>query len=182
MNNEGRLAKPMRNRTILSAAFATVLLAVPALAAAHAPLTESSPKASDKLDTAPTEVTLTFGGELDPDGSSFKVTDAGGADVGNGTVDLAVADRNVMTAKVTITDPGIYTVSYVSTSIDGATLDGTFSFGYKTDSTVPAATGGDDDAPDAALSSPTSSALLALIGVLLLLGGASLATRRVALR
>lgn len=85
-----------------------------------------------------------------------------------------------MTAKVTITDPAIYTVSYVSQSIDGATLDGTFSFGYKTDTTVTAATGGGDDAPDTALSSPTSPAPLALIGVLLLLGGASLAARRVA--
>lgn len=176
----------MRSRILVSAAFAAVLLAVPAIAAAHAPLTGSSPKAGDNLDTAPTKVTLTFKSELDPDGSSFSVTDAGGTEITTGSVDLTIADRNVMTAEVSIATPGVYTVSYISKSIDGAVLNGTLSFGYRTDASIPAATGGDDDdddhAPDTALETPAPLAPLAPIGILLLLGAATLAARRVALR
>lgn len=174
----------MRSRIMVAAAFAAVLLAVPALAAAHAPLTASSPKAGDSLDTAPTKVTLTFKGELDPDGSSFSVADAVGTEIAAGSVDLTVADRNVMTAAVSISAPGVYTVSYVSKSIDGAVLDGTFSFGYQTDASIPAATGGDDDdhGPDTAVDAPTPLAPMALVGVLLLLGATAFAARRVALR
>ena len=156
----------MRSRIMVSAAFAAVLLAVPALATAHAPLTGSSPKAGDNLDTAPTNVTLTF-------------------KIATGSVDLTVADRNVMTADVSIATPGVYTVSYVSKSIDGAVLDGTFSFGYQTDASIPAATGGDDDddhAPDTAIDAPAPLAPLAAIGLLLVLGAVTLAARRIALR
>ena len=175
----------MRSRIMVSAAFAAVLLAVPALATAHAPLTGSSPKAGDNLDTAPTNVTLTFKSELDPDGSSFTVSDPGGTKIATGSVDLTVADRNVMTADVSIATPGVYTVSYVSKSIDGAVLNGTFSFGYKTDASIPAATGGDDDddhAPDTAIDAPAPLAPLAAIGLLLVLGAVTLAARRIALR
>lgn len=172
----------MRNRTILAVAIATALLALPALAIAHAPLTESSPKAGAMLHSAPTSVTLTFGGELDPAGSSFIVSAGGGTKVATGSVDLTIADRNVMTAALTITDPGIYTVSYVSKSIDGAVLNGTFSFGYRTGAAIPAPTGGDDDGPDTAVGSPAVPSPVALVGMLLILVAASLAARRVALR
>jgi methionine-rich copper-binding protein CopC len=171
----------MRTRTTLvSLAFGGLLLAVPAIAAAHAPLTASSPKAGENLDTAPTQVVLTFKGELDPDGSSFTVTDADGTTMATGAVDLTVADRNVMTADVAITEPGAYTVSYVSKSIDGAVLEGTFSFGYRSDAKIPPATGGDDDdhGPDTALSSSASTASQILIGVLLLVSGVTLGARR----
>jgi methionine-rich copper-binding protein CopC len=175
----------MRSRIMFSAAVAAMLLAVPALASAHAPLTGSSPKAGESLDTAPTKVTLTFKSELDPDGSSFSVADADGTKIATGSVDLTVADRNVMAADLSISAPGVYTVDYVSKSIDGAVLTGTFSFGYQTDASIPAATGGDDDddhGPDTALDAPSPLAPLAPIGVLLLLGAGTLLVRRVALR
>ncbi len=174
----------MRSRIVVSAAFAAVLLAVPALAAAHAPLTGSSPKAGDNLDTAPTKVTLTFKSELDPDGSSFSVTDPGGTKIATGSMDLTVADRNVLIADVSIITPGVYTVVYISKSIDGAILSGTFSFGYRADAAIPSATGGDDDdhGPDTAVNAPAPLAPLAPIGLLLLLGAVPLAARRIALR
>jgi methionine-rich copper-binding protein CopC len=174
----------MRTRLIAALTLATALLSLPAIVAAHAPLTSSSPKDGERLDSAPTKVTLTFGGELDPDGSSFKVTDAHGATIATGSVDLTVADRNVMTVDVSISDPGIYTVNYVSKSIDGAVLNGSYSFGYQTDATIPAATGGDDDhdAPDTAIEAPAGHGWLALIGLLFLGGGLALAARRVTRR
>ena len=56
----------MRTRVLLAATLGGALLALPAVASAHAPLESSTPKAGDNLDTAPSTVTLTFAGELDP--------------------------------------------------------------------------------------------------------------------
>ncbi|HET8586547.1 MAG TPA: copper resistance CopC family protein [Candidatus Limnocylindria bacterium] len=175
-------------RRLLAVPAAAALLAIPAIAAAHAPLESSTPAPGANLDTAPTRVTLTFGGdsggELSPDGSSFTVTDAGGATVGTGKVDLSVADRNVMSADVTISDPGIYTVKWTSQSIDGASLSGSFSFGYKATAAIPAASGGEDHdheggTPDTAVSTPTGgSAPLAVLGALLLVASGTLAGRQ----
>jgi hypothetical protein len=96
-----------------------------------------------------------------------------------------VADRNVMSADVTISDPGVYTVKWTSQSIDGASLDGTFSFGYKATEAIPAASGGEDHdhdggTPDTSIGvTPVgSSAPLALLGGLLLLASGGLLARR----
>lgn len=181
-----------RMRRILALPAAAALLAIPALASAHAPLESSTPAAGAKLDTAPTSVTLTFtganDGELNPDGSSFTVTDADGTTVGTGKVDLTVANRNVMKADVTITEPGVYTVKWTSESADGATLTGQFSFGYKTDEAIPAASGGEDEdgdhgTPDTAIGIASGSSpldpLTLVGGVLLLCGGALVARRMI---
>jgi methionine-rich copper-binding protein CopC len=169
----------------MAASMAIALLAVPAVAAAHAPLESSSPEAGARLDTAPNEVTLTFGGELDPDGSSFRVTGANGDVAGRGELDLSVADRNVMSGEVTIGDPGIYTVHWTSKSIDGAVLKGTFSFGFDTDDSVPAATGGEDedhDAPDTALRSPRNAPTNGIVGLLLIAAALGVTLRRAVVR
>ncbi len=177
----------MRLRTILAIPAATALLAVPAIALGHAPLASSTPAAGANLDTAPTSVTLTFSGdsngELDPAGSSFTVTDAAGKSIGSGKVDLTVAARNVMTADVSITAPGVYTVKWTSVSSDGATLNGSFSFGYKTSETIPAASGGEDDhagTPDTSITPPQGQPVTgtSALGVLLLLAGGGLIVRR----
>jgi methionine-rich copper-binding protein CopC len=177
-------------RRILALPAAAALLAIPALASAHAPLESSTPAAGAKLDTAPTSVTLTFtganDGELNPDGSSFTVTDADGTTVGTGKVDLTVANRNVMKADVTITEPGVYTVKWTSESADGATLTGQFSFGYKTDVAIPAASGGEDEdgdhgTPDTAIGIASGSSPLdplTLVGGVFLLSGGALVARR----
>lgn len=176
-------------RRLLAVPTAVALLAIPAIAAAHAPLDSSTPAAGANLDTPPTRVTLTFGGdsggELNPDGSSFTVTNAGGATVGTGKVDLTVADRNVMSADVTISDPGIYTVKWTSQSIDGASLSGSFSFGYKATEAIPAASGGEDHdhdggTPDTSVAVPTGtgSAPLAILGGLLLVASGTLVGRQ----
>lgn len=174
----------MRTRLILAAALATALFSFPALVAAHAPLDSSTPKAGENLDTAPTEVTLAFGGELDADGSSFTVKAADGTEVGTGSLDLTVADRNVLTGKVTISDPGVYTVDWTSKSIDGAVLNGTFSFGFKTDAAIPGATGGEDhdgghEAPNTALPAPQPPLLL-IGGLLLAAAGVQILRRTMA--
>jgi methionine-rich copper-binding protein CopC len=158
------------------------LLALPTVALAHVELISSSPAAGADLDTAPTEVTVTFDDELDPDKSSFTVTDADGKVVGTGEVDLTVADRNVMTGTVTITDPGVYTVGYTVAGVDGHVLGGAFSFGYNAVEEIPAPTGGEEDEhPDTALPKPELP-VTAVAGLLLIGLGTLLGARRAAVR
>ena len=165
--------------TILAAG---ALLAIPAAASAHVELISSSPEAGDNLDSAPTEVAVTFDDELDPDHSTFTVADADGNEVGSGEVDLTVADRNVMRGDVTISDPGVYTVSYRVAGVDGHEIEGTFSFGFNTEDTIPDSTGGEhDEGPDTALPYRQPSPL-PMVGMLLIGLAAALGVRRLMLR
>lgn len=168
---------------ILTTILATAgLLAIPAAASAHVELVSSSPAAGSNVDTAPTEVTVTFDDELDPDHSSFSVTDGDGNEVGSGEVDLTVADRNVLRGEVSISDPGVYTVSYTVAGVDGHEIEGTFSFGFNTQEAIPDPTGGEhDEGPDTALPYDPPSPL-PLVGVLLLGLAAALGMRRLTLR
>jgi methionine-rich copper-binding protein CopC len=155
-----------RGRLLLMAVTMLAPLALPAAASAHVELISSSPEPGDNLESAPTEVTITFDDELDPDLSSFTVTDAEDNEVGSGEVDLTIADRNVMTGRVSIDDPGIYTVAYRAEGIDGHQLDGTFSFGVNARQQIPAPTGG-EEGPDTAMPAPELP-LVELAGALLL--------------
>ena len=169
-----------RSARILTVAMTmTALLALPAVALAHVELTDSSPAAGENLDSAPNEVTVTFDDELDPALSSFTVTDAGGNEVGSGEVDLTVADRNVLSGQVTISDPGVYTVTYHVAGIDGHAIEGTFSFGYNTDEEIPNPT--EEEQPDTATRRPDVP-LTPMLGALLLLLGLLLGARRLAHR
>ena len=117
-----------RMRSIIATAAGSLLAALPAATLAHAELASSQPAADAVLETAPTEVVVTFDSELDPDTSSLVVADAAGDSVGAGGVDLDVADRNVLSAAVSVTDDGEYEVSWSAGSIDGHVESGTFSF------------------------------------------------------
>jgi methionine-rich copper-binding protein CopC len=147
--------------------------------AAHVELIASSPVAGANLTTAPTEVTITFDDELDPDLSHFEVTNVASVEVGSGEVDLTVADRNVMTGPVTITAPGIYTVSYTVAGVDGHILEGTFSFGYRATSAIP---GPGREGADAAMTPRRGASAPVLIGWMLLLAAGIVAARRMGAR
>lgn len=169
-------------RFAVSTAAALALLAVPAAVAAHADLESSTPEAGASLETAPTDVVLEFSGELTAD-SGFVVTDADGATVGAGELDLDIADRNVISGTVEITDPGVYTVAWTAVSVDGHTEEGSFEFGVQADAS--ASTGGEDshdgasESPDTALPPGVSRNRAPLAGLLLVAGAAVLAVRRV---
>lgn len=170
----------MRIRSVIAGvSTAALLAALPAVAAAHAELESSTPEAGENLDTAPTQVTLTFDDELNPSGSSFTVTDADGHEVGSGEVDLTVANRNVLSGDVTITDPGVYTVEYTVVGDDGHAVSGTISFGYNADQAIPEATA--EEPPDTAMPSPRVP-LAPLLGLLLLALAGVFGVRRLALR
>lgn len=119
----------MRSRFVLGFAVAfSVALGLPALAIAHTELIESSPADGAQLDEPPTEVVLTFEGEITED-STFTVTDADGNEVGSGELDLEVADRNVLRGDVSISEDGVYTVAYSIVGQDGDPIEGEISFG-----------------------------------------------------
>jgi hypothetical protein len=156
---------------------AVLLTAISASAvAAHVELITSSPAAGANLSTAPTKVTITFDDELDPDLSSFTVEDATSVEVGRGEVDLTVADRNVMTGPVTITEPGAYTVIYQVAGVDGHELEGTFSFGYQSTAAIPDPTS--DESPDSAMRQPSRGSGLIILGALFVLAAAFIVIRR----
>jgi methionine-rich copper-binding protein CopC len=158
------------------------LLVFPALAAAHAHLESTDPEAGANLDEPPTEVTVTFDDELQPDGSGFTVADADGNEVGDGSLDLDVAERNVLRGEVSITDPGLYTVSWEIVAEDGHPDSGEFTFGYRADAERAAAdaerAAAAAAAPDTALRPAEGHTPLGVIGVLLLVTGVGLAARR----
>jgi methionine-rich copper-binding protein CopC len=164
-----------------SAALAALLTVTWAsAAAAHVELISSSPAAGANLSTPPTQVTITFDDELNPDLSSFAVTGPGSTDVGTGEVDLTVADRNVLTGQVAITVPGVYTVTYAVAGVDGHQVHGSFSFGYQATTAIPDPTS--DEHPDTAMAPPQRDTRLLVLAVVLLIAASLVVLRRMETR
>ncbi len=160
----------MSRRLALSMLVGLATVSLPIVVSAHSELDKSDPADGINLQTALTQVVLTFSAELDPAGSIFTVTDAGDVKVGSGAVDLNVAARNTMRGRVSITKTGTYRIAWTSLSIDGDQLQGTMTFGYRL------------------LSPPNSSMLgrqgtdpLPFAGILLLAAAGLLVARRAAL-
>ena len=167
----------MTQKAIRSALLAALVSMVfVAAAAAHVEFISSSPPAGANLSSAPSEVTITFDDELDPDLSSFTVTGPGAVEVGAGEVDLSVADRNLMTGPVTVTVPGVYTVAWSVAGVDGHGLEGTFSFGYQATGPIPDPTG--DESPDTAMPVAVRGWGVALLGALGVAVAAAIIIRR----
>ena len=110
----------------LSGVFA--LLALPAIAVAHAELLASNPADGAALAAPPDEVELAFDGELDPDRSEFTVIGPSGSEIGSGEVDLGVAERNILRGEVAADGDGAYEVRWTAVSVDGHTEDGSLTF------------------------------------------------------
>lgn len=155
---------------IVLLAAAALTMALPGVALGHVHVESTIPEAGTNLDDPPSEVVIEFDGELNPDASSFAVRDADGAVVGEGEVDLSVADRNVLRGDVSISEPGIYDVEYSVIGLDGHEVAGEFSFGFRATEAVPMPE--HDEHPDTAVGgSPGGAALLALGTNLLLAAG-----------
>lgn len=163
----------MRSPTVrlLPSLVAGLLMAtIPAVASAHVHLVSTSPEAGANLEDAPGEVTLTFDGELDPAGSSFVVSNDHGEEVGNGEVDLGVADRNVLRGVVSISEPGVYTADWTVLGVDGHEITGSFSFRYATDEGIPEGETEDHghENPDTAMRTDRDATPITVTGVLLI--------------
>ena len=159
-------------RYVAAAAAALALAVAPAAVLAHTELTASDPADGSVLTEVPTEVVLTFSGEVAEDGS-FTVTDADGAAVGEGSVDLDVAERNVLRGDVTISEPGTYTVAYSVAARDGHPTEGQLTFTYDPE--------GAASTPDTAVPAPSPAGSVAA-GLVLGVAASLLAARRLVMR
>ena len=154
----------------------TAVLALVALApmavAAHTDLTSSDPGDGSTVTEAPTEVVLTFEGEISED-SGFTVTGPSGDEVGTGELDLDVAERNVLKGDVGVEETGEYVVAYTLTGDDGDLIEGEVSFSFDPEGTASPGT------PNTALPVPSSTNVLVLAGLALMTLAALAMLRRV---
>lgn len=124
-------------RLATGAAVALAAVMTPAATLAHAGLVSSSPAADETLASPPDAVTLVFEGELAPGGTGFTVADAVGVVVGEGELDLTVAERNEVRGGVEITRPGTYLVAWRTVAADGHEEEGQFVFAFATAADAP---------------------------------------------
>lgn len=131
-----------------------LLLSAPA-ASAHDSLVDSEPGADEVLTESPTELVLTFSGEVSELGVQFMVTGPEGRDVvqGTPTVDGAVVTQALAEELVN----GDYEVTWRVTSSDGHPISGTIPFRLESQDAPPADEGTATDAPTGE-STPTESA------------------------
>lgn len=156
-----------RTRPSIAIVLALFLTAIPATALGHAELVGSRPASDAVLEAPPHEVVVSFDAELDPDTSHLEVAGSDGIVVGEGGVDLDVADRNVLRATVAIPGAGEYRVSWTAGSIDGHVETGAFTFRVDAAATAGVA--------DTALPGPSPDGVL--LGAILVAVAAALATR-----
>lgn len=87
-------------------------------ALAHASLVSSTPEDGATLDAVPETITLVFDEELSEQ-SGFTVVDTGGANLGEGKLDLNDLDRKTLSGTMAADAPsGTYTVNWVAVSAD----------------------------------------------------------------
>ncbi len=159
----------MRTRPIAPLLAVMATLTAPASATlAHAELVLTTPADGALLAAAPDDVRLEFSDELRPDGSGFVISDANGADLAEGSLDLDVADRNVLRAPFPSGALGEVTVTWTSHAVDGHRAQGSMTFTIVEPATP----------PDTSMSPPRPmNALLVFAGTLLLGAAVSLAVR-----
>jgi methionine-rich copper-binding protein CopC len=120
-----RAAAGLKKLLLVLAAVAVVLApATPALA--HNQLVSAKPARDATLRQAPDAVTLAFLQKLDPEFTTVAVSDAG-----KQPVPASEPEVKAKTARVTLDQPlvnGKYTVAYRVVSVDGHTVQGSYTF------------------------------------------------------
>ncbi len=101
------------------------LAAVPAFAHSH-PVTMNP--APDSIVAAPAELSVEFSEGLEPKFSSLKLLDANGSVVSKASSVLDPKDNKHMTLALPHLAPGVYTVEWMSSSLDGHRMSRKYSF------------------------------------------------------
>jgi copper resistance protein C len=135
-----------RTRRMLAAAIA--LLALPAVAAAHARLTKSEPSRRATLSRPPVAVRLWFNEAIEPSFARIVVEDGSGAPVGDGKARVAPDDPKSLVLELPPLAAGEYTVTFEVLSVDGHRVKQSYPF------TVRAAADGAAARPRAGASPP----------------------------
>jgi len=110
------------------AAAVLMLASVPAFAHAH-PVTMSP--APDSTVTAPTEVSIIFSEDLEPKFSSLKLVDSAGNVVSKQPSVLDPKNAKHMTLALPKLAPGVYTLRWMSSALDGHKMSRSYNFTVK---------------------------------------------------
>jgi copper resistance protein C len=112
-------------RVFVPALLLLSLIADAPAAHAHASLVRASPSGGSTLTIAPQEVTLTFTDKLEAAFSKLTVTDANGAEVSQGKVQIS---NNTMEVGLKALGAGLYMVTWRAVSADTHKTEGSFTF------------------------------------------------------
>jgi hypothetical protein len=126
------LTRPLAAGLLIIGALGAVLLQA-APATAHSELLETSPASGAVLDAVPRDIQLTFGEEVQSQGSGIVVKGPSGQRYDDATT--FTVDRNVASVELQPDDAsyvdGQYTVSYRVVSADGHIVSGSYGFRLK---------------------------------------------------
>ena len=168
-------------RVAVAVAVAAGVMAPPQQALAHAGLESSVPSANAVLEAGPPSIVLDFNEAVDANLSSIELFDQRGRIVPTGEPQAAT-DDTVMQASVPAIGDGVYVVVWRVASADGHVVDGVFSFQVGTGAGAGVDVGalidkvsGNATATSTVGRLDTAARLLALIGLIVLLGGGVLA-------
>jgi copper resistance protein C len=118
---------------LLACSFAAALsLANAGAASAHANLASAAPAVGATVQTAPTEVAITFTEEVAPKFSGIQVLDAKGTRVDAGDAHTAADNAKLLSVSLKALSPGVYKVVWHAMSADDShKTKGSFAFTYK---------------------------------------------------
>ncbi len=103
-------------------------LALPAAAWAHAALITTSPLGNKVLNTAPSQITMTYSEPIEPRFAIVSVTDAAGNLVTNGSPSRSPQDANTLVVPLEHVPEGWYLVYWRVISVDGHPVRGAWTF------------------------------------------------------
>ena len=96
-------------------------------ALAHAHLTKSLPAAGSTVNVAPTDLTLWFNEDLEPEFCTVEIVDGAGARVYEGKAKVDAQDRKILHVTPKPLRPGRYEVTWHVVSVDTHATSGKFS-------------------------------------------------------
>ena len=170
-------------RLAVGVGLALAVLAPARQASAHPGLDGSVPAANAVLEVAPPNIELDFNETVDAQLASIELYDENATLIPTGAP-ASVTDDTVVQASVPTIGDGVYVVVWRVPSADGHVVDGVFSFQVGLQSGIDVGALSDRVSANAAATSTvgrldTSARLLALIGLIVVVGGGALACQSV---
>ena len=169
-------------RIAVGAGLALAVLAPAQLASAHAGLEASVPSANAVLETGPPNIELDFNEAIDVELADIELYDQKATLIPTGSP-IGITDDTVVQVSVPTIGDGIYVVVWRVPSADGHVVSGAFSFQVGVQSTgvdigaLIDKVSGNATATSTVGRLDTASRLLALIGLIVMVGGGFLAVR-----
>lgn len=117
--------------TIQAAIVALCAAAAASPAFAHAHLRSATPAVDSTVQTAPTQVAITYSEGVEPKFSTIEVQDATGKRVDKQDPHITPGDNKILSVSVPSLAPGAYKVIWHATAVDTHKTEGNFTFTIK---------------------------------------------------